>query len=65
MEHGAGIEQLAVERQAAPQAGQRSEAIDPARMIEEQVRLGIPDELGDPPAELAVGMSMLRIAAEE
>ena len=55
MEHGAGVEQLAVERQAASQAGQRGKAVNPARMIEEQVRLGIADELGDPSAQLAVG----------
>ena len=55
VEHRAGIEQLAVERQAAPQAGQRAEVVDPTRMVEEQVRLGIADKLGDLLAQLAVG----------
>ena len=55
VEHRAGIEQLAVEAQAALHAGERAEMIDAARMVEEQFGLGVADELGDRPGELAVG----------
>jgi hypothetical protein len=55
VEHRAGVEQLAVELQATPQAGQRAKIINPTRMVEEQFRLGITDQLGDLLAQLAVG----------
>jgi hypothetical protein len=47
VEHRAGVQQLSVELQATPQAGQRAKIINPTRMVEEQFRLGITDQLGD------------------
>jgi hypothetical protein len=55
VKHGCRIEQLAVELQAASQAGQGPETVNAARMIEEQIRFGIPNELGDLPTQPAVG----------
>src|SRR5258708_40045030 len=55
VEHRAGVEQLAVELQATPQAGQRAKIVNPARIVEEQFRLGITDKLRDLLAQLAVG----------
>jgi hypothetical protein len=52
MEHGAGIEQFAVERQPASQASQRAKAIDPTSSVIRR-------------HSLLSGMSMLRIAPAE
>ena len=55
VEHGAGIEQLGIEAQTAPLAGERAPVIDAARMVEQQRRLGIPDQFGHFARQFAVG----------
>ena len=54
VEHGASIKELGIETEAAALAGKRAPIIDSARVIEEQRRLGIPDELGYFLRELAI-----------
>jgi hypothetical protein len=54
VEHGASIKELGIETEAAALAGKRAPIIDAARVIEEQRRLGIPDELGYFLRELAI-----------
>ena len=55
VKHRAGVKQLGVEAQAAALAAQRAPVIDAARMIEQQRRFGVPDQLGDLPRQRAVG----------
>jgi len=55
MKHRARVEQLPVEGQAPPKASQRREIIDPTRMVEEQLRLGLANKLGDLAAQLGIG----------
>jgi hypothetical protein len=57
MEHRTRIEQFRIEFRAAMLTHQRGEQEDAARMIEEQVRLGVADNLRHLLCELAVGDS--------
>src|SRR5712671_135812 len=59
MEHRSRIQKLRIEAQAAALSGQRAEMIDPARVMEEQRRDGIADQLGDLARKLAVGRTYL------
>ena len=54
VEHGASVKELGIEPEAAALAGERAPIINAARVIEEQRRLGIPDELGYFLRELAI-----------
>ena len=54
MEHGASVKELGIEPEAAALAGERAPIINAARVIEEQRRFGVPDELGYFLPELAV-----------
>jgi hypothetical protein len=47
VEHRAGVQKLAIELQAAALSGERAPVIDAAGMVEQQRRLGIPDQLRD------------------
>ena len=55
MKHRARIEQLAIELETMLLSGERGQVIDPARMVEQQRRLGIPDKLGDLTGEAGLG----------
>src|SRR5712692_7619865 len=55
MEHRSRIQKLRIEAQAPALSGQRTEIIDPARVVEEQRRYRIADQLGDLSGKLAVG----------
>ena len=46
VEHGAGVKELGIEAEAAALAGERAPVIDAARVMEQQRRLGIPDQFG-------------------
>ncbi len=55
MEHGAGVEQLGVVVEATLVAGEGGEVVDAAGVVEEQLGLGVADELLDLTRELGVG----------
>ncbi len=55
VEHRAGVEQLPIKLQSAAHSGERAEMVDAARMVEEQVGLGVANVLGDRARQLAVG----------
>src|SRR4030088_1206848 len=57
VEHRACIKQFGIESQSATLACQRAPVIDPARMVKQQRRLGVPHQLGYFTRELAVGNS--------
>ena len=54
MEHGASVKELGIEPEAAALAGERAPIINAARVIEEQRRFGVPNELCYFPPELAI-----------
>jgi hypothetical protein len=54
VEHRAGIEQLCIECQAAPHAGQRAPVEDAAGMVKQQRRFRVPHEFRDLARKLAV-----------
>ena len=54
MKHCPGVEQFRIELQAAAVTGKRSPVIYPARMMKQQIRLGIPDELSYLTGELGI-----------
>src|SRR5262245_6850396 len=54
VEHRARVEELTVELQPSANSRQRAEMIDAARMIEEQVGLGLADKFSDGARQLAV-----------
>src|SRR5262245_33214559 len=45
VEHGSGVKQLWIKRQAVPFSGQSTPEIDPRGMVEEQIALGVANEL--------------------
>src|SRR5262245_11483069 len=45
VEHGSGVKQLRIKRQAVPFSGQSTPEIDPRGMVEEQIALGVANEL--------------------
>ncbi len=55
MKHRAGVKELGVEAEAAALAGKRTPIIDAARMMKEQRRLGVLDQLSHLPRQFAVG----------
>jgi hypothetical protein len=55
VKHGSGVEQLAVEFEAAPLTGESCEVVDTAGVVEEQLGLGVADELRDLPSEGTLG----------
>src|SRR6267378_2297646 len=55
MEHRSRIQKLRIEAQAAVLSGQRTEVIDPARVMKEQRRCRIADQFGYLAGKLAVG----------
>ena len=55
VEHRAGVEELGIEAEAAALAGERAPVIDAARVMEQQRRLGIPDQFGHFTCQFAVG----------
>src|ERR1700741_412479 len=55
MEHRPRIQELRIEAQVPLLSGQRTEKIYAARVMEEQRRFGIADQLGNLLGELAVG----------
>ena len=63
VEHGAGIKELAIETLAASPACHRSPVKDAARVVEQQRRLGIPDQFGHLTRQLAVGHGNIRYRA--
>src|ERR1700736_5652755 len=54
VEHGAGVEELGIEAEAATLAGPRAPVIDPARVMEQRRRLGIEDQVGHFTCQFAV-----------
>src|SRR6266404_2347478 len=54
MEHSAGVKELGIEAKPAALSSERAPVIDAARVMEEQRRLGIPDQLGHFPCQFAV-----------
>jgi len=54
VEHGASVKELGIEPEAAALAGERAPIINAARVIEEQRRFGVPNELCYFPPELAI-----------
>ena len=54
VEHGAGVKELGIEAKPAALSSERAPVIDAARVMEEQRRLGIPDQLGHFPCQFAV-----------
>src|SRR5258708_2710788 len=55
VKHRPRIEKLAIELETTMLSGERTPVIDAARMVEQQRRLGIPDELRDLTGESSVG----------
>jgi hypothetical protein len=55
VEHGGRVEQLGVERQAALLPGNGAKEEHAARMVEEQLGLGVANELGDSVGQSAIG----------
>src|SRR6266851_183512 len=55
VKHRPRIEKLAIELETTMLSGERTPVIDAARMMEQQPRLGIPDELRDLTSESTVG----------
>ena len=55
MEHRPDIEELGIELQALRWPVQRAEQVDPRRMMEEKLRLGVADQLREFMCHLAVG----------
>jgi hypothetical protein len=47
VKHRARVEQLAIEIQFAPKTREGAEVVDPRRVVEEHVRLGVAGKLGD------------------
>jgi len=55
VEHGAGIKQLGIKAETAALAGECAPVIDAARMVEQQRRLGVPDQFGYFACQLGIG----------
>jgi hypothetical protein len=55
VKHRTRIEKFAIELERAALSGERTPVVDAARMMKQQWRLGIPDELCDRTGEATVG----------
>ena len=55
VEHGRGVKQFGIEAQPALLSGDGAKEKDPAGVVEQQLGLGIADELCDRAAKLAIG----------